>query len=748
MSLANRNGWRAWRWAYLAVIAAVLCAHAPEIAGVVTCNPLYAANGLLTHDAVHLLPGTCRIDSNDGTTVQALGGRAADMWLHLRLPWWNSDAGLGLPLAAEGQPPAFFLPFVLLLHFVSGIVLLKLALQILAGAAAVALCRELGLARAAAAVGGILFALNGSFAWYAHSPVLPIPFLPALLFGLERSRRRAAAGLPGGPLWIALALGYSLVAGFPETAFMDGLLAALWAALALLRLRRGAWLKFALKVAAGGLAGLALAAPAWVSFADYLGISSVGLHALVIGDRLEPSQAVTLLLPGIYGPPFADWVLFAWGQDGGFFGPALALLALLGLAWRRPHAALRWAMAGWIAFWLSVFYGLPPTHAVWAAFRPLNEVQVTRYAFPSLECAAAVLAAFAVDDWRRARPLRLRGAALALLGLVLGCVALAVPIHRLPPQSTTAWVYAGMAVAEAVLAAGALIWLLRAPASRRRALALATVVALDAGLNFALPEFAGVRPGKLALAPVKFLRANAGASRVFALNEALPTNYGSWFGVPQIQADSIPFSSAWDAAAVALGGDVNMANTSWLMITPASQLAAFRAAAAKLRQGGVRYVVVEAAHDPFVARPEPGMSVAYQNGRVRIYELTQPAPYFSIASGGPCRLDIASREHVATSCDAPALLLRHELLLPGWRARLNGGKAPISAPENPAQGGIDGLLQAVAVPAGKADIRFRYAPPHVALMAWLFGIGLVSLLAMLRIEWRAAQRGGPAETEI
>jgi hypothetical protein len=720
------SGWQAWRLVYVAVVAAVLCAHLPELTGWVTCNPVYRDHGLLAHDPIGVLPGSCSMDSNDGTTLQALGGRAANMWLHGRLPWWNSDAGLGLPLAAEGQPPAFFLPFVLLLHFVSGIVLLKLTMQMLAGAAAVALFRELGLARAAAAVGGILFALNGSFAWYAHSPVLPIAFLPALLFGLERSRLRAAAGQAGGPVWIALALAYSLVSGFPETAFLDGLLAAVWAVAALFRLPVSAWRRFALKIAAGGLAGLALAAPAWISFVDYLGISSVGLHALVIGDHLEASQAITLLLPGIYGPPFADFVLFAWGQDGGFFGPALVLLAIMALAGGARYTALRWVMAGWIAFWISVFYGFPPTHALWAAFRPLNEVQVTRYAFPSLECAAAVLAALAVDDWRRAgHSMHVRWAALVFTLLLAAGIALALPVHRLPPQSPAAWSYAALSVLEALLCVGALLWLLRMPATHRRVLVLAALVTIDAGLHFAPPELAGAHPGKLALQPVAFLRENAGTARVYSLSEQLPTNYGSWLGVPSIQADSIPYSSAWDAAAAAIGGDVNMANTSWLVITPASQLAAFRAAATRLRGAGVRYVITDALHDPFIAAPEPGMSVAYQDARTRIYELSNPAPYFSVAAGGPCRLDVASREHLATVCDTPALLIRRELNLPGWRARVKDAKAAVVAPDNGPQNALDGFLQAVWIPAGKANIRFRYAPPHADLMAWLFLIGLV-----------------------
>src|SRR5271168_4845166 len=112
-----RRSWRLWAPALLFVLAVPLLAHLPEIFGWVSCNPLSGAPGLLAAAPRFLLPGACTIDGNVGGTLQALGGAAANAWLHFHLPWWNPYAGLGLPLAAEAQPAAFFLPFVLLLHF-------------------------------------------------------------------------------------------------------------------------------------------------------------------------------------------------------------------------------------------------------------------------------------------------------------------------------------------------------------------------------------------------------------------------------------------------------------------------------------------------------------------------------------------------------------------------------------------------------------------------------------------------------
>jgi hypothetical protein len=617
----------------------------------------------------------------------------------------------------------FFLPFVLLLRFAAGILLLKLSVQALAGGFMVALLRQMGLGRAACLVGGVLFALNGSFAWYAHSPILPAPFLPALLFGIERCR----GPLRDGAVWVAVALAYSLVAGFPETAFMDGLFAGVWALVALVR-SPGGRVALAVRIAAGGLAGLALSAPAWVSFLDYLRIAAVGLHLLVSGDYLAASQAVTLLLPGAYGPPYADFVLFPWGQDGGYFGPAAVVLALAALAGGRRGAlpaVVRWVVAGWVFVWLGVFFRLPGLYALWSGFPPLNLVQVTRYAMPSLECGVAFLAAGAVEDWRRGDAGRRVVAGAAGFGvLVLVTLWLAQAAGRLPVTQVVGWAFLIVALLEAGCVAGGLAWLGAGVPGRRAAVLVAVLVAADAGLHFMLPQLTGVRPQKAALGAVAYLRAHAGLRRVYGIGAPLLANDGSWFGIAQIQADSVPFAQAWDDAARAIGGDINLSVTGWLVITPGAQLAAFRAAYGHLLQAGVGYVIVAAADDPFVAAPMPGMVAAYADARTHVYAV--PGAPYAETQGGDCHLVMESRTRMRSDCVGPAVLVRRELELPGWQARVNGWKVPVSA----AGGPLGDYFQQVALPPGVAEITFRYVPPHADLIAELFAAGVVACLGM------------------
>jgi uncharacterized membrane protein YfhO len=65
------------------------------------------------------------------------------------------------------------------------------------------------------------------------------------------------------------------------------------------------------------------------------------------------------------------------------------------------------------------------------------------------------------------------------------------------------------------------------------------------------------------------------------------------------------------------------------------------------------------------------------------------------------------------------------LFSPGWIATVNGREALIAEHRD--------LFQSIELPAGKSDVRYRYAPPHVA-WAWLAAfIGLLALVVRKRM---------------
>ena len=126
--------------------------------------------------------------------------------MHGIIPWWNPYSGIGLPLAGEMQPNAFFLPFVFWLLLPNGVLWLKITMEIMAGLATFALSRELSLSRMSALFAALLFEMNGTFAWTPGTIAVlnVIAFLPLLLYGIEKSRKLEQGAL--GIFWIAMAI--------------------------------------------------------------------------------------------------------------------------------------------------------------------------------------------------------------------------------------------------------------------------------------------------------------------------------------------------------------------------------------------------------------------------------------------------------------------------------------------------------------------------------------------------------------
>src|ERR1044071_8125595 len=127
-------------------------------------NPIFQRAGLSTQLAPGLVNGQNTIDPNDGFTSQALGHRAAESWLSGDTPYWNHYEGLGAPLAGETQAAPLF-PLTLLQHFTKGLLYEHFFLQLIAGIATYLFFRKLKIGFSLALLGGILFSLNGAFAW-------------------------------------------------------------------------------------------------------------------------------------------------------------------------------------------------------------------------------------------------------------------------------------------------------------------------------------------------------------------------------------------------------------------------------------------------------------------------------------------------------------------------------------------------------------------------------------------------------
>lgn len=527
--------------ALLALIVWPLALKAPLWSGWLISDPLISYGGLATDVGGRILPGLPTIDPNIAYTADALGRRAAQDWLDGTIPWWNPYEGSGAPLAAEMQSAALFLPFVLLYALPGGQLWLHLCFQIIAGLGTFFLLRNLGVGVLAAVTGGLLFEMNGTYAWLATATINPIPFLPWLLLGVEKSVWTARQGHGAGWLWIPAALSLSLYAGFPEVAYINGLLVLIWAIVRFAQLKgRQRWRFFGL-VTIGGLTGILLSLPVVVPFFEYLRLAEIGGHIHEFGNAFLPRSGLAAsLFPYLYGPilPHPAQEIPVW-RGGGYFGLGLVVLAVFSLAGPRERW-LKGAILAWVMLGLAKTFGVPGISEGFNWLPMLEQAAFYRYVWPSLSMGLTVLAALALDELV-GRRWDVRIAWVVLLSLILAVGLALIPaldsLEQLSAALRQVWWMVGSLVLG-TLAAGVLIGLIfsRHPWS---APLIAGVLLLEATILFLIPVFAYPKRASLHLEGVEYLKQHLGLQRFYTTGPLAP-NYGSAFGISQLNYNDLP----------------------------------------------------------------------------------------------------------------------------------------------------------------------------------------------------------------
>lgn len=510
-------------------------------------NPIWTQSNAVLGVGHGLLNGAAFNDPNVGWTNQALGRLVAQDWLHFTIPWWNPYSGIGLPLAGEMQPAAMFLPFVLLLRWQGGIVWLEIVLQIFAGLATYALLRRLDLGRLTALVGGLLYAFSGTFACVPGETILNVmPFLPLLLHGIEDARdfahRHRAVVLTG------LGIGGSILAGFPETAYIDGLFGLLWALFRLLQTRDRA--RFATLVAVGGFCGLLVAAPQIVAFADF-SIASRVFQAHGMGDAFIPLRGLAMVvLPNVYGVVGSylgshRLLSISWGLEG-YVGALLVLFGIAGLMSRRDRP-LALMLALWLAISIGKTFGVQPIAMAVDLLPFMKQTLFWRYSSPSWEFALIVLTGFAFEDLRQNRA---RGAVpfvatVAVVAVAAWFASPWAPIwhwHGKNLVYLTAWFERAVGFAFGGVALAALAWYGLRGGARRWA--LGAILVLNSFVLFVVPQFSGRTPGRVDLPAINYLKSRLHLRRFYTLWPIQP-NYGAYFGIPSLNHNYLPSARSW-----------------------------------------------------------------------------------------------------------------------------------------------------------------------------------------------------------
>ncbi len=700
----------------------------PELAGYLGTDPLIHVSGIVTPNGRPLVRGEPFIDPNGGFTTQALGAFAASEWLHGRVPWWNPYSGVGLPLAGEYQPAAFF-PLTPLLLLADGMLWQRIALQAIAGCGAYLLVRGLGLRRAAAFAGGMLYGLDGTLVVFDHGPAQVVPFIPWMLLGIDRAAAFARGGRRGGWRIFAAALALALLAGFPETAFLGGLFALCWSVLRGMQLPREARAGYAARIVAAGTCGVALAAPQLLAFFAFLPHAYVGEHGASLATSAYdlPFLVPSLIAPYMWGSIFGyvqHWpdLYRIWGSMGGYVTVVVLVLAAYGFVARRD--AIAWLLAGWCAVVLGRSFGLEPFATLVNLVPGVSHTWFDRYVQPTWELAMAILAARGIDA------LAGGGNRAAWRAALLACMAAGVAF--LASAAVFAPVVAGSPGLRGWML-GSAVWAVGTTglciaglgrAGRRTPQLLVLLLAIDACVMAIIPKLSSTAPAQAHLGGIRFLREHLGLQRFYTLGPIQP-NYGAYFGIASINHNYLPVSRRWADWVVAhldAAADPIVFNGSYARPAQAPGAAdELRRNLDGYRQAGVKYVVFQGMADPWAA---PGDSIAqqarrvYEDSMVRIYELARPAPYFEAI--GPCEVRGMDRDRAQVECRGPARLIRRELYFPGWRATVNGEAAAIAERE--------AIFQSVDVPAGRSEVRYAYAPIGAP---WTWAACLAAALAML-----------------
>ncbi|WP_250476990.1 hypothetical protein [Caballeronia sp. INML1] len=190
---------------------------------------------------------------------------------------------------------------------------------------------------------------------------------------------------------------------------------------------------------------------------------------------------------------------------------------------------------------------------------------------------------------------------------------------------------------------------------------LAGLLAFEAVLYFLIPVLSYPSRGTIELGGVRYLQQNLGFQRFATLGPVQP-NYGSYFGIASVNHNDLPIPKAWtDHVAAHLDGNAPpILFTGVSRNDPAGPSAADSLVAnlEAYRRIGTRYVLApkdfegtpgSAGFMQHTRDPNAKLAQVFADDRMRIFEIADPAPYFS-AAGCTLSSRIATRStHAATS---------------------------------------------------------------------------------------------------
>ena len=696
------------------------------VAGLANNDPISWTAGI-SHELCRVTCGRPMIDPNVGFITQPLGHQAAMDLLHGHLPWWNYFQGLGQPLVGEMQSAAL-LPLTLLFALSSGLVWFHISLEVIAGVSTYFLARRLSLPMFLATVAGILFALNGTYAWLGNAVLNPVAFLPMLLLGVEMILDSSSSSSKRGWYVAAIALALSLYAGFPEVAYFDGLFSGAWALVRLFSIPRINRPRALRRLGLGGVMGVILALPVLIPFEDFLKVGDVGAHSGSVDALVHlPTTAAPMLFdPYVYGTLFsnanADLI---WGMVGGYFGASVGALALAGLFGPRLRT-LRSFLAIWTLAGVAGEFNILHARVIWNLIPLVKSASFPRYIMPSCEMAVILLAVFGLMDFvasTRARRL-LTSASIFMVLVLVWSLREARSLNQDVVLTNKAHVIVVLLGLLPFIALLLLLVLGRFSSARVTPLLIALVVVGESLLLFMVPTAESAKQITIDYAPIHFLQQHQGDER-FVDFAVLTPNWGTEFGLNELSSIDLPFPRAFkDFIEKDLYPGLKPGNQ-FLIKGGMTGIVAMESEVVHhlhaYENASVKYLLIPSS---VIINPQLtalGVTQVFHDSLANIYQLPYTRSFFSTSSTS-CTVTSSSDDQATVNCpNAGATLLRTELSMPGWKATLNGHAATITT--------VNGVYQQIALPKGTSNVAYTYVPPHeryailLALLAALFLIG-------------------------
>jgi len=706
-----------WLLPALLVVLGVLGGNALYVLHLTNNDPLVWTTNI-SRSLCNVACGRSAIDPNVGFITQSLGRLSATDLLHGHWPFWNPFEGLGAPLLGEMQVAAFF-PLTLFFALNSGLLWFHVSLEIIAGVSTYFFFRRLSLPAGIATVGGVLFALNGTYAWLGNAVLNPVAFLPMLLWGVEVIIDRAAQPRRWGLFIMIFALALSLVSGFPEVAYFDTLFAGAWAILRLIQTQKPLRLRLVRRFVLAGVGGLLLALPALIAFYDYLKVADIGAHAATDAGMHVPMNGLAMFFdPYVYGTLFSNGAITGtWGVIGGYFTLSVGLLALVGLV-GRDQRPWRITLGVWILINGLALFNILHFHQLLNIIPLVKNAAYPRYIMPSLELAMILLCALGLNDLAQRAEARttVRRVSWFMLAASLFITYQARRDNATYHLSSKAHVFFYALQAVPILVAVVAVVVSYRGSRERQVVTLGALVILEALFMFAVPSAEAPKQITVDNAAIRFLQTHVGPDYRFYDLGLIEPNWGSFYGINELSSIDLPFPKNFTAY---------IQRNLYPGMTPNNQFIAHGAPGsfaseenaltqhfASYEAVGVKYLTVSTGQSLDAQLIADGLKVAYMDNIATIYLLPHPTPIVSLTGGTTgCQLRSKNVNIATVTCAQTTTLLRTENAMPGWHVSINGRAAHLQT--------VDGTFQSVSVPAGTSTITFSFTPPHekVALLA-------------------------------